>query len=364
MTFGGKLHPYMGESGKEAFYSAFSIQIALGMCQLGARGKTAECLDKMLGVPEGHCIARDPALKAFYQGLVAKASGTDQYELTCANALWGQAGAKFNDQYTKDVGMYFGGSFNEVDYVGAPDVAVKIINKWCALATKDKIPEIITADNINPDLRLILTNAIYFKGKWDKPFKKEETHDDDFKSPSAVRKVPFMHSVRGCMYYNDTVLQAIDLKYKGDVSMMVVLPRAETTKDLDQDVDKVFDNIHLHLRSEKSVNISLPKFKMETKYNLGKILSEKLGVSLAFSNDADFSGITETEALKISEVIHKAFVQCDEEGTEAAAATAVSMARCFTPSRPVIFNADHPFLFFIHKGDTVLFSGRVTNPTF
>lgn len=357
MTFGGRLHPHMGESDKETFYSPFSLQVALGMCQIGARNETAKCLSTLLGTPED--------AKTYFQNLVGKATGTDQYELTTANALWGQAGAKFNPEYIKDVSAYFGGKFSEVDYVGAKAAAVEIINTWCKDQTKDKIPTIINEDFIQPGMRLILTNAIYFKGKWAEQFNKDATHDCDFTTPSAVRKVPTMHSTRACMYYNDTVLQAIGLKYKGDVSMMVVLPRANTTKDLDSNIDSVFDNVYKHLRSEKTVVISLPKFKMETKYDLAETLAKKMDAANAFSDHADFSGITTDEALKISGVVHKAFVQCDEEGTEAAAATAVGMMRCtaVAPTRTVVFTADHPFLFFIHKGDTVLFSGRVTNPT-
>jgi serpin B len=245
---------------------------------------------------------------------------------------------------------------------------VRRINAWVSDKTREKIKELLKRDFISADTRLILTNAIYFKGQWDQPFEKADTRDEDWHGPSGTAKVPMMHQEGGYLYYEGDGFQAVDLPYQGEqLSMLVALP---TLKDGLPELESqwtaggTYQQVTTDLHHEETVLVSLPRFKMEAEFKLKPVLCD-LGADLAFSDDADFSGIGD-EPLTISEVVHKAFVEVNEEGTEAAAATAVGMVGCaFIPERePRVFQADHPFLLFIRDRQTnaVLFSGRVLDP--
>lgn len=361
--FASKLHPKLGESNENSFYSPFSLLSALGMCAAGARGRTQKVLAGLLETPA------DPAeQKAYFKSLVAEVNSDSErpYELVTANALWAQKGLTFNPEYANTVRNDYGGTFQEVDYVEAPDAAVDQVNSWCNDNTRGKIPTIISSDFVNEDTRLILTNAIYFKGKWQSEFDKKKTKDEPFRGPTP-KNVPTMHQSGGFSYSENDAFKALDLPYTGDeLSMLVLLPNGDSTEAIDADLEAAYNEAVSTLQHEETVIVSLPRFKMETKYKMGDTLKD-LGAGLAFSDEADFSGITKDERLKISEVVHKAFVQCDEEGTEAAAATAVGMMRCTSvrmPPPPKEFKADHPFVFFIRNNQSgnILFCGRVTNP--
>ena len=359
VRFASKLYPKLGESNENSFYSPFSLLSALGMCTAGSKGNTHKCLSELLETPVG----ADES-KQYFASLVAEITGDGiarDYELTTANALWIQKDLALVPGYTSTVIEDYGGLLTDVDYEEAPEAAVTQINNWCNEATNGKIPTIITRDFINSDTRLILTNAIYFKGKWAKSFQKDATYNENFKD---VGSVPTMHQTSSFSYMENDLFQALELDYQGDdLSMLVILPKGN---ELDDDLETVYETATIFLHHEEKVVVSLPRFKMETKYQMKDVLCE-LGAGLAFSNNADFSGITEQESLKISDVVHKAYVDCNEEGTEAAAVTAVGMMRC-TSMRPVdppkVFKADHPFVFFIRNKTTgnILFSGRVVNP--
>lgn len=360
VSFASKLHPKLGTSQENSFYSPHSLLSALGMCAAGAREETLEALTDLLGVPT------DPVeQKAYFRSLVAEASVSGKpYELTTANALWSQANLSFVPDFAETVRKDYGGSFNEVDYEHDPEAAVVKINSWCNEVTRGKIPEIIQRDFINEDTLLILTNAIYFLGKWKKQFDKKSTADENFRSASGkTNKVPMMHQSGDATYGETKGFQALNLPYEGDdLSMLILLPEGPTDQ-IDNDLESAYSEAVASLHYEEKVNVSLPRFELNTDYKIGETL-KSLGAGVAFSDSADFSGITTDDALKISEVVHKAFVKCDEEGTEAAAATAVGMMRCTSvrmPAPPKIFRADHPFVFFIHntKTNTVLFCGRI-----
>lgn len=360
IQFANKLHPKMGKSQENSFYSPHSLLSALGMCAAGAKNSTLDALTDLLEIPA------DPfEQKSYFRSLVAEAAVSNKpYELTTANALWPQKGLNFFPEFSETVGQDYGGSFNEVDYENDPDAAVVKINGWCNEATRGKIPTIIERDFINKDTLLILTNAIYFLGKWKKQFNKKLTTDESFRGVTG--KIPTMHQSGDATYGETKEFQALNLPYEGDdLAMLILLPEG-STETIDQNLGAAYEAGLASLHYEEMVNVSLPRFELTTKYKLGKTLCE-LGAGVAFSDSADFSGITPDDALKISEVVHKAFVKCDEEGTEAAAATAVGMMRCTSvrmPAPPKVFNADHPFVFFIHnvKTNTVLFCGRVVNP--
>src|SRR5262249_46170154 len=280
-----------------------------------------------------------------------------------------QQGYHFIPEFQKAVADFYDGAFNEVNFVGLPDEAVTTINDWVSDKTREKIKELIQRDCINADTRLILTNAIYFKGQWVEPFDEGSTTDEDWHGPNGTSKVPMMHRTGGYYHYHQgDGFQALDTPYEGfELSMLIVLPAnkdglaaLETRFASEGLYQQVVDGLY----QEEGIIVSLPRFTVEAEFSLKAVLCA-LGAGLAFSDEADFSGIAE-EPLQISEVIHKAFVEVNEEGTEAAAATAVSTGLCAArpATEPVVFEADHPFLFFIKDRDTnaVLFSGRVLDP--
>lgn len=361
--FANKLHPRLNKATENLFYSPHSLHSALGMCAEGARGETLKSLAEVLDVP-----ADDTERKSYFRSLVEEASVTEKpYELTTANALWSQINLGFVGDFQETVKKDYGGSFNEVNFVDDPEGAVSKVNSWCNEATRGKIPTIIQRDFINKDTRLILTNAIYFLGKWKKPFEKKMTKEENFRDASGkTEKVKMMQQSGEAIYGETEEFKVLDLPYAGDDLAMTVLLPVGPTDYIDNNLAAAYNDALASLHYEENVIVGLPTFTFSTEYMLGKTLRE-LGGELAFSDYADFSGITKDEALKISEVIHKAFIKCDEEGTEAAAATAVGMMRAMSfrmPAPPKTFQADHPFVFFIRniKTKTVLFAGRIAKP--
>jgi serpin B len=235
--------------------------------------------------------------------------------------------------------------------------------------TNGKIKDLIPPESLGAMTRLVLTNAVYFKGDWVQPFQKRNTREEDFTVSAQEKvKVPLMHQQMKMGYAEEGTFQVLELPYAGrELSMVVLLPKkVDGLPELEKaiTVDKLASLLsNLPVRE---VNTYLPKFKLETSFGLNPTL-EALGMKRAFSREADFSGISSAEALYISAVLHKAYVDVNEEGTEAAAATAV-VTRAMAVRRPQpvpVFRADHPFLFLIcdTRAGSVLFMGRLTNPT-
>jgi serpin B len=353
------------QAGKNLFLSPFSIRVALAMCAVGARGETRRVMADLIGAPESveeqnRQYAR--LLKSIH------GEGERPFELVMANALWGQQGYSFRPDFQEAIADFYDGALHEVNFRAQPDETVRTINSWVSDKTSEKIKELVKRDFIKEDIRLVLTNAIYFKGQWEKVFEKADTRDEDWHGTST-RKVPMMHRKGGYLYYECDDFQAVNLRYKGrQLSMLVVLPRRKdglATLENRWANQQTFRQVTDGLDPE-TVIVSLPRFKIEAGFNLKLVLCA-LHTDLAFSDDADFSGIGD-EALKISEVVHKAFVEVNEEGTEAAAATAVGMVLSTglgsRPPEPKVFKADHPFIIFIwdRKTNTVFFCGRVLDP--
>jgi serpin B len=353
------------QKGKNLFLSPFSIQVALAMCAVGSKGETRKAMTDLIGAPD----SVDDQNRQ-YANLIKSVNGEGErpYQLATANALWGQQGYHFKPDFQEAIADFYDGALHEVNYRTQPDEAMKTINCWVSDKTGGRIKDLIQRDLIDQDTRLILTNAIYFKGKWQEEFKKADTKEEDWHGASGIRKVPMMHQRGGYSYYEGDDFQALDLPYKGrKLSMLVVLPRKKdglNSLESRWAAESIYGQMTDGLDHEGTVTVSLLRFKMETAFKLKPVLCA-LGAELCFSDDADFSGIGEKQ-LKISEVVHKAFVEVNEEGTEAAAATGVGMALCAAvmPSQPKVFQADHPFLFFIRDRNTnaVLFSGRLLDP--
>ncbi len=354
-------------AGDNLFLSPFSIRVALAMCAVGAKGETRRVMADLIGAPESveeQNRLYDRLLKSVH------GDGDRPFQLVTANALWGQQGYHFNPEYKQTVAECYGGAFHEVNFRAHPDEAVTTINAWVSDKTREKIRELVKRDFISDDTRLVLTNAIYFKGRWEKVFEEADTRDEDWHGTARKGQVPTMHRRGGYLYYDGGSFQALDLPYQGrQLSMLVVLPRKNdglAALESHWAGANAYRQVTDGLDHEEAVLVWLPRFKMEAEFKLKPVLCG-LYAELPFSDEADFGGIGE-EPLKISEVVHKAFVEVNEEGTEAAAATALGMVLSTgigSPMpRPIVFKANHPFLFFIRdrKTNAVLFSGRVLDP--
>jgi len=360
--FAFELYFKLKEEKNNIFFSPLSIQNAFLIVYEGAKENTEEEIEKVFYLPEDKNLTRSNFAK-IYREINKK---DKKYVLYTANALWVQEGFKILKDYMEIVKDYYMAEIQNLDFVKEPENSVNIINSWVLEKTKDKIKDLISKDAIGPLTRLIITNAIYFKGKWLKEFDKEKTKEEDFWiSENDKVKVPMMH-MEGEMfnYYEDEKIQVLEIPYDGkEASMIIFLPKLFDLSILDEYLTP--ENIEEIIRSFKreEVNVSLPRFKIETKYLLKETLKE-MGIKDAFTTAADFSEITGKKDLFISKVIHKAFVEVNEEGTEAAAATGVVME--LTMVKPVkTFRADHPFVFIIYekKYGTILFLGRVINPS-
>jgi serpin B len=346
------------------FFSPYSISTALAMTYAGARGDTAEEMAKALHItlPPDELHRAEAALLAALTG-AGKSRG---YQLSIANALWGQQGYGFKEDYLKLTQTSYGAGLRQIDFAGNTEAARQAINAWVAKETQDKIKDLFQKGVLNANTRLVLTNAIYFKGDWASQFKKDLTREEEFQTGTDKVKTPLMHQTARFKYLDADGLQALELSYVGkELSMVVLLPKkvdglAELEKSLS--AEKVAG--WLGKLREQEVVVALPKFKTTCEYSLKEPLAA-LGMMKAFGPTADFSGINgKKDDLFIQAVVHKAFVDVNEEGTEAAAATGIAVGVRAVPVRAV-FRADHPFVFLIRdtRNDSVLFLGRVTNPT-
>ena len=357
---------YKSEKGN-IFFSPYSISTALAMTYEGAKGQTAEEMQDVFYFPEN-----DDERRSGYAGLYNELNKKDkEYKLSTANALWAQQDFVFLDNYFDIVEEYYGGKVTNLDFIRKAEESRTIINDWVEDNTNDKIKDLIPSGVINSMTKLILTNAIYFKGEWVKQFNKDYTSDQDFRVASdEVVKVPMMQCAYDEAEFNYTEnseLQILELPYSGDdLSMLIFLPKDDNITTFEDSITvERLTKWKKDLR-EQEVNVFIPRFKFETKYFMADTLKE-MGMPTAFSADsADFSGMTGKRDLFISAVIHQAFVEVNEEGTEAAAATAVVMelTSVAEPAPIPTFRADHPFVFMIQEKETgsILFMGRVSDP--
>ena len=361
------------------FFSPHSISTALAMTYAGARGKTDTQMATVLHfptvpsetVPVKKTFARPRFHSAF--GKIVKdlnARGKKGgYELTIANALWGQKGYGFLEEFLQLVKAYYDGQLNEVDFVGATEAARKTINAWVERKTNDKIKDLISRGALDEMTRLVLTNAIYFKGNWGRQFKEDRTKDAPFTLLSGDKvDVPMMNQKAEFGYMETEDFQALDLPYVDDeLSMVILLPKeSDGLPEFEQGL--AIENLSAWLGElrEREVIVSVPKFKMTSRFGLASVL-KSMGMMDAFSPGiADFSGMNGKKNLFISAIIHQAYVDVNEEGTEAAAATAVTFkVTSIGPAQTPVFRADHPFLFLIRDNlsGSILFIGRVADPS-
>jgi serine protease inhibitor len=365
-AFAVALYGRLRNQGGNLFFSPESISTALAMAYAGARGGTASQMAKTLHFtlpPE----KLHPAMGALLSDLNAAHEG---YQLSVANALWAQQGYTFLDDFLKLLKTNYGAGLNQVSFKGATEAARLTINQWVEQKTQDKIKDLLQPGALRPDTRLVLTNAIYFKGDWETQFDKAQTRNEDFHlSPGQTTTAPLMHREGRFSYFDGGSFQVLEVPYKSnELSLVVFLPKDPGgLPGLEQSLTD--SNLQQWLKQMASVSkviVTMPKFKMTQQFELGSTLGA-MGMPQAFSSSADFSGMTGHRDFAISEVIHKAYVDVNEEGTEAAAATAVTMramAMRAPEAPPPVFRADHPFVFMIrdNRSASILFMGRMADP--
>jgi serpin B len=355
------------------FFSPYSISVALGMTAGGARGNTEYEMASVLRFPTEDSsgapmfVGRE-TVAASYAGLERKLAGeaaTDGYELHVANRLWGEDDYPFLQSYLDFVSAHYGAGFERADFTGDPEAERLRINAWAQENTRDRIRDLVPPGGIDSLTTLVLTNAVYFKGMWQRRFDEERTEDAPFYGATEQSTVPLMSQKAEFPYHETEDVQVIELPYEGDeISMLVVLPREESPMDLtmlESTLSPETFDVWRAAVSEREVRVYLPRFSMT--WGTADIARDlaALGMRDAFDGSrADFSGMTDLDDLFIGPVFHKAFVAVDEEGTEAAAATAVVMKR-LAVQHETVFRADRPFMFAIVHNETgaILFMGRV-----
>jgi serpin B len=345
--------------------SPFSISTALAMTFAGADGNTAMQMARTLYF--------DKDQEAFHKNFsewvnTILEKGESKKQLQIANSLWPQEDYPFLDEFINLIRQYYGSAFYKVNYKGDREQIRQQINAWVEKHTNDLIKDLIQPGVLTDDTRLVLVNAIYFLSNWKIAFDENATHAGVFHiNGERTANVPFMYMKDDLKYSKTDDYQALELEYEGgDFSMLVVLP-AEN-KDLNSFM-KDFDALTFAQTIEKlekqEVQVYLPSFKVRSKFDLEKLLAA-MGMPDAFSNRADFSRMTPLNDLKIDKVIHEAFIDVNEEGTEAAASTAVVIIRKSAIVDPPanIFRADRPFFYAIRENssNSVLFMGKVVNP--
>jgi serpin B len=350
--------------GGNLFFSPYSISTALAMTYAGARGGTAEEMARTLRFPFGQRKVH-PAFRSLLKA--TQGAGDRGCELIVANCLWGQEGYPFQQQFLKTVADDYSAGFATVDFSN-PKAAAALINARVQEQTRQKIKNLIAPGLITPEIRLVLTSAIYFKGSWTNPFSEHRTTPAPFHARDKTIRVAMMsEKMDHCRYAVVDDVQILDKPYAGgDMSMTILLPGKgpDAFAALEQALAAGKFSEWRPKLCAKEVDVYLPKFKLETPIRLDETL-KAMGMRLAFSPAAaDFSGMNGgVEPLWIHFVVHKACVDVNEEGTEAAAATGMGGGMGFAPPIPE-FRADRPFIFLIRDNRTgsILFLGRLMKP--
>ncbi|HUG29523.1 MAG TPA: serpin family protein [Candidatus Limnocylindria bacterium] len=354
---------------ENAVLSPASIVLALAMARAGARGDTAAEMDEVLrGAASDEHVSWLNALDA----ALAVRSGTfkDRFNedadvlLRIANQSFAQQDFPFEASYLDALAARFGAGLRLVDFELHAEAARRDINAWVSDQTKERIPELLPQGSVDDLTRLVLVNAIYLKAAWLSPFEEEATEPATFtRLDGSSIEIPTMHDTSGFRYAEGDDWQAVELPYVGrQLAMLIVLP--DNLPAFEAALDGAGLDAITAALEDRRVQLSLPRFGIESKLGLNEVLSD-MGMPLAFDPpSADFSGITPVSDLYISDVIHQANIDVDEEGTEAAAATGVVMGITSMPPEPIPLTVDRPFLFALRDVETgaILFLGRVVEP--
>lgn len=363
--FGIELYKQLSSTKGNTFFSPFSISTAMAMTYAGARGNTEQEMARVMHFDSDQSLFHNE-YKQYLDKIFTNKKGV---KLTTANSLWAQKDYTFLDSFFNITEEYYNAPVHLVDYTSdnEREKTRETINKWVEGKTNNKIKDLLQPSDLEPLTRLVLTNAIYFFGNWEKPFDSKLTEPNTFYSDQGLEiQAPFMKHKEDYKYYENDQIQYLEIPYtSSQISMAIILPKeTEGLAEIEEKLDKISLNQWMTKATIQKVNILIPKFKTSFRTSLNKALSD-MGIKEAFTEDADFSGMTGGKDLMISNVIHQAFIEVNETGTEAAAATAVVMRmKSAFAAEEMFFNANHPFIFIIKDNETnsILFMGRIINP--
>jgi len=345
--------------------SPFSISTALSMLLDGARGQTAAGIAATL-----QQTRPGPGYHAAVAALAAeltKQANLGSNQLAIANGLWVQKGFPLEAEFEKTIRTLYQAPLTPLDFEMHTEQARQEINSWTAQHTKDRIQDLFAPGSIEAATRLVLTSAIYFYGKWNSPFDPTNTRAEPFQlGGGRTVDAQFMHQKADFLYGETPEAQILEMKYQGTpIVFDILLPKTnDGLAALEQSIKPDDLSAWLSALTSRKVETAIPKFRAESAFSLGGVLSG-MGMADAFQRTADFSGIDGRRDLSVGEVVHKAFVEVSEEGTEAAAATGIAVhALAMRRQEQTIFRADHPFLFFIRDATSgvILFEGRLAQP--
>jgi serpin B len=343
---------------KNICFSPYSISQTMAMVYAGAKNKTKEEMAQVLGfsVDQQQTNSQFECLNKTLN------TNTDSVSFALANTLWAQKNYTFLPEYFTLLEEYYNAPLASADFKKnkGRKQATKAINNWVYDKTEKHITKLIEPETFDQNTRLVLVNAIYFYGAWQKAFDPKLSHNAPFYGSSET-SVRYMFREQNLSYYTDDLIQAIAIPYKGEKQNLIILLPIEQAglEKLEKTLDSFYLSNILNDSQNAKVALTLPVFEAESKQDLSKIFIQ-MGMPDAFNNNADFSGITGKTELRIDKIIHAAKLSLNEEGTQAAAATAVVMARksAFVPS--LEFKANHPFIFVLIDNETqsILFMGR------
>ncbi|XP_036891463.1 serpin B8 [Sturnira hondurensis] len=349
---------------RNVFFSPLSISSALAMLFMGAEGDTAAQMSQAL------CLNEVEDVHQGFQSLLTEVNRSDtQYLLRTANRLFGEKTCDFLPAFKESCQKFYQAELEELAFADDTEECRKCINDWVTQKTEGKISEILGVGMVSPLTKLILVNAIYFKGKWKKQFDRKYTRGMPFKVNQEKKTVQMMFKQAEFKvgYVKEVHSQVLELPYAGEeLSMLILLPDEDTDLAVVEKAltpEKLTAWMDPKTMTLGKIQVFLPRFKLEQSYDLEPVL-RSLGMTDAFDESkADFSGMSTKKNVPVSKVAHKCFGEVNEEGTEAAAATAVVRNSRCARTEPK-FCADHPFLFFIrhHKTNSILFCGRFSSP--
>lgn len=351
------------------FYSPFSISIALAMTWAGARGETerqmAETLHFTLPQDRLHPAFNALDLELARRGQGARGKDEKGFRLHIVNAIWGQRGYSFLPEFLETLARHYDAGLRLLDFAGDPEAARGLINDWVSQQTEGRIRDLLPPGAIDALTRLVLTNAIYFNAAWAEQFDPRGTRDGAFHLLDGSQvTVPMMRKTANYGYVAGEGFQAVELPYDGnEMAMVILLPDVGRFEEFENSLDAGRVQEILSGLAYQRVALTMPRFRVESDFSLADTLAA-MGMPAAFQpNQADFSGMDGSRDLYISRILHKAFVNVDESGTEAAAATAVVVGLTAVIQQ-VEVTVDHPFIFLIRdiRTGTILFVGRVVNP--
>lgn len=368
--FGISLYKYLAKENSNIIFSPYSISVALAMTQAGARNQTLNQMNDVL-----HFILPENSLHQTFNALQIAMNAREQndankkekdFELDISNVIWGEKTYTFLPEYLDLLAENYGAGIRLMDFVNNADGSRKDINQWVSDETQQKIKDLLAEGTITPQTCLVLTNAIYFKAEWLSQFEKDRTKPDDFSLlDGSMIQVPMMTQSGNFAYLQGDGYQAVALPYKGNkLSMLILLPDQGKFTEIEDGMNADQISSILNDLQNAEVDLGMPKFKVESSFGLKDSLSE-MGMPDAFTPGvADLSGMDGTKDLYISAVEHKAYIDVDENGTEAAAATAIVVGITSMPIEVNKLTIDRPFVYFIIDNQTgsILFMGRMLNP--